>query len=117
MTTKTLAKKVAPGGLVLDAIDSALDRCADAEYPFRAKLRSLSLEDWDAAWKGLMVDPDLVSTLATAMSDSAFATILALQAANPTNQELAAIKRHAAMKHATKQTWKGLLSLPWGGLL
>ena len=104
---RSLGNAVQPGGQV-HTLAEAFNVQADAEYPWRSVLRKLSVPEWDAAWKGLVVDPDHVDALSAAMSDSAMATIMALHAAHPSDPDLTALKRFTAMKHAPKVSWKAL---------
>ena len=126
-----LAVKAAVKDETIDAVAAALkdpasdlstlvkdeyDRRADAEFPYRAKLRGLSIADWVAAWRDLVVDQDQVSwTLQAVETNSSLATILALQAANPTNPELQELRRASTARYAAKLSWKALCLPSHGG--
>ena len=129
--TGDLAVKAAVKDETIDAVASALkdpashlstlvkdeyDRRADAEFPYRAKLRGLSITDWVAAWRDLVVDQDQVSwTLQAVENNSSLATILALQAANPANAELQELRRASTARYAAKLSWKALCLPSHGG--
>ena len=112
-----LQAAVQDGGVVLKAIRADFEDRADAEYPYRAKLRSLSPTEYAQTWKRLVVDPDTLSSMQEALNDSggSMATILALGAAHPDNIELAALKQQAAMRHAPRMSWKSLCLPSHGG--
>lgn len=103
-------------GNILHAIRNDFDSRADREFPWRAKLRGMGPAEFTAAWKNLVVDPDHLHALSQAISDDPqMATIMALEAANPNNAELVALRRHASMKHAPKISWKSLCLPHCGG--
>ena len=74
----------------------------------------MSCADYCVTWRAMMVDLDHIQSLSDGISDGSMVTILALQAAHPDNSDLLALKRHAALKHAPKVTWKSLV-LPYEG--
>ena len=90
------------------------DASADIEFPFRKILRGMNCAEYVATWRSMMVDPDHIQSLSDGIADGSMVTILALQAAHPENSDLLALKRHAALRHAPKVTWKSLV-LPFHG--
>ena len=106
---------LASGGSVQKVAEASFDVQADHEFPFRAHLRKLTTREFAAAWKALVVDPDHLAALSDAMTEGHMATIMALGAAHPHNNEIADLKNHAAMRHAPKQTFKSLCLPERGG--
>ena len=103
------------GGTIQKVADDSFNQKADAVFPFRAHLRGMTPRDFAAAWRALVVDPDHLAALSDAMSEGPMATIMALGAAHPGNTEIKDLKAHAAMRHAPKQTFKGLCLPGQGG--
>ena len=96
-------------GPVKDAVDKAKSELefntrGDQEYPFRKILRDASATQFAAAWRTMMVDPDHIQSLCEGMHESGVATILALHATHPDNEDLQRLKQHAALKNAPPHT-------------
>ena len=105
-----------PAGDILQAIQGDFNQRADHEFPWRARLRALGPVEFANAWKNLVVDPDHLHALSEAISENPqMATIMALEAASPNNAELTALRRHTAMKHAPRVSWKSLCLPSHGG--
>ncbi|CAK0796959.1 unnamed protein product [Prorocentrum cordatum] len=97
-------------------IKDEYNRRADTEFPYRAKLRALSMDEWVSAWRDLVVDQDQVSwTLQAVEQNSSPATILALQAAHPENADLQQLRRASTARYAAKLSWKQLCLPSHGG--
>ncbi|CAK0909944.1 unnamed protein product [Prorocentrum cordatum] len=105
-----------PASELSKAVQAECERRADAAFPYRARLRQLSVAEWEAAWRDLVVDADhLASTLKAAEQNPALANIWALSAANPGNAELAEPKRASTVRYAAKLRWKSLCFPEQGG--
>ena len=92
-----------------ELVKSEYDRRADESFPYRVLLRGLTVAEWTAAWRDLVVDSDQVSWLMQAAEHNpAMANIMALSAANPGNTELQELKRATTAKYAAKVSWKKL---------
>ena len=90
-------------------IKSEYDRRADESFPYRAKLRELSVAEWTAAWRDLVVDSDQVSwTMQAVEQNPVLANIMALSASHPTNVELQELKKATTARYAAKVSWKKL---------
>ena len=97
-------------------LQSEYDRRADKAFPYRAKLRQLSVAEWNAAWRDMVVDSDQVSwTMQAVEQNPTLANIMALSAANPANHELAELKRATTARYAAKVSWKSLCLDSEGG--
>jgi len=97
-------------------LQSEYDRRADTAFPYRARLRQLSVAEWSAAWRDLVVDSDQVSwTMQAVKTNPALANILALSAAHPGNNELNELKRATTARYAAKVSWKSLCLTSDGG--
>jgi len=118
-SSRAVVAAASPGGIIESAVEklirSEFDKRADAEYPFRAHLRSMTPRDFAAAWKAIVIDPDHMHALNEAMAEGSMATIMGLSAAHPSNTELADLKRHVTMKHAPHTKWKALCLPSHGG--
>jgi len=113
---RAVSQALLPGGEITAAFAKEFDQRADAEYPYRRKLRSLSTAEWSAAWKHLVIEADSATQAADAVAaDPAMANVLALQAAYPQNAELLALRNATAMKYAAKLSWKSLCLSEFGG--
>ena len=101
---------------VYQLIQSEYDRRADETFPCRAKLRLLTVAEWAAAWRDLVVDSDQVSwTMQAVEHNPVLANIMALSASNPANLELQELKRATTARYAAKVSWKKLCLSTRGG--
>ncbi|MCP4516165.1 MAG: hypothetical protein GY824_13180, partial [Delftia sp.] len=101
---------------VYQLIQSEYDRRADETFPYRAKLRLLTVAEWAAAWRDLVVDSDQVSWAMQAVEHNpVLANIMALSASNPANLELQELKRATTARYAAKVSWKKLCLSTHGG--
>ena len=92
------------------------DRRAGAAFPHRARLRQLSVAQWEAAWRDLVAGADRpASTLNAAEQNPALASIWALSATNPDMAELAERKRDSTVRCAAKLRRKSSRFPPEGG--
>ncbi|CAK0833856.1 unnamed protein product [Prorocentrum cordatum] len=115
-STRAVSQALLPAGEITAAISKEFDQRADAEYPYRAKLRSLTTDQWSAAWRNLVVEAGAATQAADAVAkDPAMANVLALQAAHPQNPELLVLKSAATLKYAARLKWKPICLPSFGG--
>ena len=103
-------------GAVAAAIkEAALPAKAEAAYPCLKHLQGLTVEEYRAAWRALLVDSENSEHVLNSFSDQGVASVFGLAAAYTGNAELQRMKQAAIMKSAPKTSLKALCLAAKGG--